>query len=130
MKFFKTQAARTQAPASAPAAAVLRKPPVVEGWSENELVTVYNAAPVRHLNKNETVFADLTHSDSFLVLLEGGIEVVVKSDGHPGRPGVFRRGDCVAPLPKSSGFTYCSEAIEPSTVIEITPTVMNHLPDK
>src|SRR6266850_5642532 len=129
MRFFKTQAAAptaVQPTLSAP----VRKPPVVEGWSESELVTVYNSAPVRHLKKGEAVFADASHTDSFLVLLEGGIEVVVKSDGHPGRPGVFRRGDCVAPLPKSPGLTYSSEAIEPTTVIEITPTVLNHLPDK
>ncbi len=128
MRFFKTQAAPTavQPAVSAP----LRKPPVVEGWSESELVTVYNAAPVRHLKKHEAVFVEAPRTDSFFVLLEGGIQVVVKSDGHPGRPGVFRRGDCVAPLPKSHGLTYCSEAIEPATVIEITPTVMNHLPDK
>jgi HD-like signal output (HDOD) protein len=128
MRFFKANTAQiaVQPPVSAP----LRKPPVVEGWSENELVTVYNAAPVRHLNKDEVLFAEVTHTDAFLVLLEGAIQIVVKSDGHPGRPGVFRRGDCVAPLPESSGFTYSSEAIEPCTVIEITPTVLNHLPEK
>ena len=128
MRFFKTQAVPRafQPPVPAP----VRKPPVVEGWSESELVTVYNAAPVRHLKKTEVVFADASHTDSFFVLLEGGIQVVVKSDGHPGRPGIFRRGDCVAPLPKSPGLTYWSEAIEPATIIEITPTVLNHLPDK
>jgi HD-like signal output (HDOD) protein/CRP-like cAMP-binding protein len=128
MRFFKTQTApvtvqtQTQAP--------VRKPPVVEGWSESELVTVYNAAPVRHLKKGEPVFAEAAQTDSFFVLLEGSIQVVVKWDGHSGRPGIFRRGDCVAPLPKSSGLSYISEAAEACTVIEITPTVMNHLPEK
>jgi hypothetical protein len=108
----------------------MKKPPVVEGWSESELVTVYNSAPVRHLKKGEPVFVEADHTESFFVLLDGGIQVVVKSDGHAGRPGTFRRGDTVAPLPKSPGLTYVSEAIEPCTVIEITPTVMNHLPEK
>ena len=115
-------------PASAPAA--VRRPPVVEGWSESELVTVYNAAPVRHLKKGEPVFVEGAHTDSFFVLLDGSIQVVVKWDGNAGRPGIFRRGDCVAPLPISSGLSYSSEATEACTVIEITPTVMNHLPDK
>jgi HD-like signal output (HDOD) protein len=108
----------------------VRKPPVVEGWSESELVTVYNSAPVRHLKKGEPVFVEAAHTDSFFVLLDGSIQVVVKWDGHPGRPGIFRRGDCVAPLPKSAGLTYSSEAAEACTVIEITPTVLNHLPEK
>jgi HD-like signal output (HDOD) protein len=108
----------------------VRKPPVVEGWSESELVTVYNAAPVRHLKKGEPVFAQAGHTDSFFVLLDGSIHIVVNWDGHPGRPGIFRRGDCVAPLPKSPGLTYSSEAPETCTIIEITPTVLNHLPDK
>ena len=137
MRFFKVQAAPKRAQAApkavqppVSASAPVRKPPVVEGWSESELVTVYNAAPVRHLKKSEPVFTEASHTESFYVLLEGAIQIVVKSDGHPGRPGLFRRGDCVAPLPKSSGLTYCSEVIEPATVIEITPTVLHHLPDK
>src|SRR5207253_10217495 len=112
------------------APAPVKKPPVVEGWSESELVTVYNSAPVRHLKKGEPVFAEGPSTESFFVLLDGGIQIVVKSDGHAGRPGLFRRGDTVAPLPKSPGLSYVSEAIEPCTVIEITPTVLNHLPDK
>ena len=137
MRLFKTLAAPL---AVKPVAPVLKpvavskpapaKPPVVEGWSESELVTVYNSAPVRHLKKGEPVFAEASHTDSFFVLLEGGIQVVVKWDGHAGRPGLFRRGDTVAPLPKSPGLSYCSEAVEPSTIIELTPTVMTHLPDK
>ena len=128
MRLFKTQTAPVTAQQAAPAP--VKKPPVVEGWSESELVTVYNSAPVRHLKKGEPVFAEAPNTEAFFVLLDGGIQVVVKSDGHAGRPGIFRSGDTVAPLPKSPGLTYVSEAIEPTTVIEITPTVMNHLPDK
>src|SRR5216684_3807095 len=128
MRFFRTQTAPVTVPSPVPAP--VRKPPVIEGWSESELVTVYNAAPVRHLKRGEPVFAEAGHTDSFFVLLDGSIQVVVKWDGHPGRPGILRRGDCVAPLPKSAGLTYCSEAAEACTIIEITPTVLNHLPDK
>src|SRR5262245_56534154 len=81
----------------------LVKPPVVEGWSESELVAVYNAAPVRNLKKGETLFSNVLQTESFFVLLDGAIEVVVKLDGHAGRPGIFQRGDVVAPLPKSPG---------------------------
>jgi len=128
MRLFKSLAGPVTAQPAAPAP--VKKPPVVEGWSESELVTVYNSAPVRHLKKGEPVFAEGPSTDSFFVLLDGGIQVVVKSDGHAGRPGIFRRGDTVAPLPKSPGLSYVSETIEPCTVIEITPTVMNHLPEK
>ena len=106
------------------------KVPVVEGWSENELVAVYNAAPMRNLKRGEPLFAEASHTNSFFVLLDGAIQVVVKLKGHPGRPGIFQRGDVVAPLPISAGLSYCAEAVVPSTIIEITPAVMKHLPDK
>jgi putative nucleotidyltransferase with HDIG domain len=109
---------------------VVARPPVVEGWSESELVNVYGAAPVKHLKKGEPVLEDATHTDSFFVLLDGVLQVSVKLDGRPGRPGNFRRGDCMAPLPKAPGFSYCAEIAEPATIIEITPTVMSHLPEK
>ena len=128
MRLFKSQPAPVTAQPAAPAP--IKKPPVVEGWSESELVTVYNSAPVRHLKKGEPVFAEGPNTESFFVLLDGAIQVLVKWDGHAGRPGIFRRGDTVAPLPKSPGLSYVSEVIEPCTVIEITPTVMNHLPEK
>ena len=110
---------------------VLVKPPVVEGWSESELVAVYNAAPVRNLKRGEPLFAEAPHTDSFFVLLDGAIQVVVKLNGHPGRPGIFQRGDVVAPLPNSAGLSYCAEAtVTPTTIIEIPPAVMKHLEDK
>jgi len=125
MKLFRTEA-NTVVQKTAPAPKV----PVVEGWSEQELVSVYNAASVRHLKKDEPVFGETAASESFFVLLDGAVQVSVKWDGRPGRPGVFRRGDCIAPLPKSPGLTYCADAAEPSTIIEIRPTILNHLPEK
>jgi putative nucleotidyltransferase with HDIG domain len=110
--------------------ATVRKPPVVEGWSEQELVSVYNAAPIRHLKKHDLLLADTAQSDSFFVLLDGAVQISVKWDSHAGRPGIFKRGDCMAPLPKSPGMSYRAEAAESCTLIEITPAVMNHLPDK
>ena len=129
-------AVRPPAPAPKPGAAVTAvpaipaRPPVVEGWSESELVAVYNAAPVKHFKRGEPLFAEASHTDSFFVLLDGAVQVVVKLNGHPGRPGIFQRGDVVAPLPVSAGLSYCAEAVVPSTVIEIPPAVMRHLPDK
>jgi HD-like signal output (HDOD) protein len=64
------------------------------------------------------------------VLLDGAIQVVVKLNGQTGKPGIFQRGDVVAPLPKSPGLSYEAQAVSPSTIIEITPAVMKHLPDK
>src|SRR4051794_25744341 len=98
-------------------AAPLAKPPVVEGWSESDLVVVYNAAPVRHLGRGERIFADALETESFFVLLDGAIQVLVKLNGQPGRPGVFQRGDVVAPLPKSAGLAYSAEAATAATII-------------
>jgi HD-like signal output (HDOD) protein len=130
MRFFRTEpraSVRPPVAAQTPAAA---KPPIIEGWSETELVAVYNAAPVKHVKKGEQLFAEVPKNDSFYVLVDGVLQVVVKLNGQPGRPGFFKRGDCVAPLPESPGLTYCCETAEDSTIIEISPTILKHLSDK
>src|SRR5215467_15481458 len=81
------------------------RPPVVEGWSESELVGVYNAAPLRYVSRGESILTDVEETDSFFVLLDGAISVVVKLHGQAGRPGIFQRGHVVATLPKSTGLT-------------------------
>jgi HD-like signal output (HDOD) protein len=95
-----------------------------------ELVSVYNAAPVKHLKKGEPILTDVPGSNSFFVLIDGMLQIVVKLNGQPGRPGFFKRGDCIAPLPVAPGLTYCAETAEDSTIIEISPTILNHLSDK
>ena len=109
---------------------MIRKPPILEGWSESDLVAIYNAAPVRHLQKGDPLFRDREYTDSFFVLLDGSIQVVLKWDGHIGRPGIVHRGDCMPPLSKSPGLLYCSEAVEPCTFLELTPTLLGHLPER
>jgi len=125
MRFFKPDKAKEPVAVPAPP-----KPPVVDGWTERELASVYSVAPVRHLKPREPLFTDLKGTESFFVIIDGSIQIVVKWDDHAGRPGVFRRGDCVAPLPKSEGLQYSAEALEQCTLIELTPTVMKHIPDK
>jgi HD-like signal output (HDOD) protein len=107
---------------------VVPKPPVLEGWSESDVVTVYKAARVRYLKKGDSLFSDVEGTESFYILLDGSLQAVVKWDGHMGRPGLIHRGDCMAPLPKSPGLLYCADAVESCTVIELTPTVLNYLP--
>src|SRR5882672_11974417 len=108
MRFFKPDPAKEPVAQPAPP-----KPPVVDGWTERELASVYSVAPVRHLKPREPLFTDLKGTESFFVLIDGSIQIVVKWDDYAGRPGVFRRGDCVAPLPKSEGLQYSAEATEP-----------------
>src|SRR3954471_11608868 len=45
--------------ASKPSLTGPSKPPVVEGWSENELVGVYNAAPLRNVSRREAILTDV-----------------------------------------------------------------------
>jgi HD-like signal output (HDOD) protein len=122
--------AATETSSSKPSVTGPTRPPVVEGWSESELVGVYNAAPLRYVSRGESILTDVEETDSFFVLLDGAISVVVKLHGQAGRPGIFQRGDVVAPLPKSTGLAYNAKAVEPSTIIEIPPRVMKHLPEK
>src|SRR5437764_5731804 len=114
MRFFKTERpapARVIVPPPRPAVPAAPKPSIIEGWSENELVAVYNAAPVKHLKKGEIILADVPQNDSFYALVEGALQITVKLNGQAGRPGVFKKGDCVAPLPASAGLSYCSETL-------------------
>src|SRR5262245_61859405 len=125
MRFF-----RSEPPTPVKTVTPTAKPPIIEGWSENELVSVYHAAPVKHYRKGEAVFTDITHSDSFFVLVDGAINVTVKLHGQPGRPGIFKRGDCIAQLPLANGLLYTGETAMESTIIEISPTIMKHLSEK
>jgi len=125
MRFF-----RSEPPTPVKTVTPTAKPPIIEGWSENELVSVYHAAPVKHYRKGEAVFSDITHSDSFFVLVDGAINVTVKLHGQPGRPGIFKRGDCIAQLPLANGLLYTGETAIESTIIEISPTIMKHLSEK
>jgi len=127
MRFFRADPPKLSIAPPAPAPP---KPPVVDGWTERELASVYSVAPVRHLKPREPLFTDFKGTESFFVLIDGSIQIVVKWDDHAGRPGIFRRGDCIAPLPKSEGLQYSAEAIEQCTLIELTPTVMKHIPEK
>jgi HD-like signal output (HDOD) protein len=133
MRFFRTlPPVNVEHPATPPATPpqAMSRPPLTEGWSENELISVYHAAPVKLFKRGELIFNDLVNTDSFFVLIDGEIQVTVKLNGQHGRPGFFKKGDCVAPLPLSAGLLYCAEAVEDSTIIEISPTVLKHLPDK
>src|SRR5262249_21630613 len=94
MKFF-----TKSSPSPGVRGAAAQKPPVLDGWSEKDVVSVYNAAPLRHLKRGDTLFTDIESTDSFFVLLDGSFQVVVKWEGHMGRPGIIHRGDCVPPLP-------------------------------
>jgi len=116
-------------PAPPPAGPPL-KVPIIEGWTENDLVAVYNAAPAKYLKRGELLFNDVAFTDSFFVLIEGSIQVVVKLNGQPGRPGFFKRGDCLAPLPGYQGLSYAGETAEDSKLIEISANILKHLPDK
>jgi HD-like signal output (HDOD) protein len=125
MRFLKLR----PAPVAAPTPSVSVRPSrQLEGWTEAELVFVYNAAPLRNFKQGDSLLADVMQTDSFFLVLDGSIEVIVKCDLHSGRPGIIRRGDCVAPLPKSDSLLYCAVALEPSTIIEITPAVLDRLP--
>jgi len=106
------------------------KVPIIEGWTENDLVAVYNAAPAKYLKRGELLFSDLAYTDSFFVLIEGALQVTVKLNSQPGRPGLFKRGDCIAPLPGSPGLSYSCETAEDSKLIEIPVNILRHLSDK
>src|SRR5262245_25122201 len=109
MRFFRTEPPPVRPPVipHRPIAATA-KPSVLDGWSESEMVSVCNAAPVKQLKKGAPVFAETLQTDSFFILLNGAIQLTVNLNGQPGWPGMFQKGDCVAPLFQSPGLSYCA----------------------
>src|SRR5262245_45586651 len=95
MRFFRTEPVTP--PPTAPVEPAASKPPIIEGWSEADLVSVYNAAPVRQVKKGEPFLTDVSECTSFFVLIDGAVHVVVKLNGQPAHSGSFKRGDCMAP---------------------------------
>src|SRR5262245_18520500 len=132
MRFFRTEPPAPNRPLVVPdrPAAEAPKPPIIEGWSEDELASVYDAAPARHLKKGDKLFLDVPRTDSFVVVFVGAIEITLKLNEQPGRSEVFQKGACVAPLLHYPGLSYGAGAVVDSTVVEISPSVLKHLSDE
>ena len=45
-------------------------------------------------------------------------------------PTVFHKTDCIAPIAAMTDVRYSLRALEPSTLFEVTPTALSHIPDK
>ena len=128
MGFFKSLVAPPEKPV--PAEAARQRQVTLEGWTEQDISAVYSGAPVRTLRKGQALLIDLEKTDSFFMLLEGVLQVVVKWNGQMNLPDIYHRGECLAPLPKAAGLLYHAEAFEPTTILEITPTVLANLPER
>src|SRR5678816_4161830 len=131
MGLFNRQSSTIQIPVSEPVAKTpSAKTASIEGWSEADMVAVYNAASVRNLKPGESLIQDASGSDSFLIVLNGSMQIEVKSADQAGPLECYVKGDSIAPLPKSAGHTYSVKAVEATTVLEITPPVMGMLPER
>ena len=108
MGFFRTEPPPTVKPPEVPEkpAPTMVRPPAVVGWPEEELISVYNAAPATHLKRGEALFAEAPGTDSFFVVFDGALEVTVTLNGLPGSSAVFQAGDCLPPLLQYPGLTY------------------------
>jgi len=127
MGLFKRQSSTIQLPVSDPP---VKTSPTIDGWSEADMVAVYNVASVRNFKPDEFLIQEATGSDSFLVVLNGSMLIEVKSADQTGAPENYVKGDTVAPLPKLAGHTYSVKAVEASAVLEITPPVMGMLSER
>ena len=59
MKFFRTEPPAPAPPPIAPALASVTpgpKLPIIEGWTEDDLASVYNAAPAKQLKRGDKLF--------------------------------------------------------------------------
>jgi hypothetical protein len=59
MRFFRTDPRAAIPLPVAPESSGSVKPPIIEGWPESELESLYNAAPVRNVRKGEPLFSDV-----------------------------------------------------------------------
>src|SRR5215475_11154178 len=133
MKFFRTEPPTAGRPPIAPENAVTPvtptlKLPIIEGWTEDDLLSVYNAGPAKHVKRGDKLFEGTPRTDSFFVVIKGAIELTVTLNTQQGWPEVFEKGECVAPLYHYAGLSYKARAEIDSTVIELLPAVFKHLP--
>jgi HD-like signal output (HDOD) protein len=130
MRFFRSETPEppvVQEKPKPPAPPVV-KLPSIQGWSEADLLAVYNGASGKSFKTAEPIFSETEHTDSFFIILDGAIQVTIKLNGQPGGPAIFERGDCIAPLPPFPGMSYCAHSTTASRMIEISPTDLTSLP--
>src|SRR6185295_19321735 len=101
MKFFRTEPPTPSRPPIAPEKAFTSvmpgpKLPMIEGWTEHELASVYNAAPARQLKRGEKLFEGAPRTESFFVVFAGATEITVSLNDQQNWPEVFEQGECVA----------------------------------
>jgi HD-like signal output (HDOD) protein len=105
-------------------------PPNIDGLPETELEAVYQAGSVKNLKKGALLFPEGPQSDPFFFILDGAIEVTAKLNGQAGQPTKFQRGDCIGALLPLPDVTYYAETVSDTSTIEISSSVLRHLPEK
>ena len=117
MRLFRSAAANDVPPPSvAPP-----RPPVVEGWSERELASVYSAAPVRHLKKQDALFLDAEVSASFFVILEGSLQLPSSGMVTPGVRAFSNEGIASRRCPSLRGCSIALRRLSPAVSLRSRP---------
>ena len=109
------------------------KPPVQKAsdtLTEQDRVALYRLAPIRNYKKTDNVLPGKDRSDSFFEVVEGKVQVFGVTDLPFGSPLEFGKGDIISPIAPAAGVTFWVQALEPSTILEITPTVLSHMPER
>ncbi len=131
MKFFRSQAGAAPSPGTdaggSPHAAAGR--PRLAGFDEQAMLGLYSAATVRRVGSGEIVVRQGDPLQSLYVVADGVIELTSTDGDHPSRVALLTQGDCLGTL-RGAGASPCAyqaAAIEPSTLVEISPAAFHYL---
>jgi HD-like signal output (HDOD) protein len=98
--------------------------------SEQDRAALYRLAAVRHYRKAENILAGKDRSDSFFEVVEGTLRVFGVTDLPFGTPLHFSKGDVISPIAPKAGVAFWIQALEPTTIAEITPRVLESMPER
>lgn len=117
-------------PASGPPKTIPRPPRApLAGLSEQDMVSLYGVAAIRAVLPGERVIRDDDDgARAIYVVLDGSLEVSATANGEAVRIGVVGKGACIDTGASPAPVPYGATALEPSTVMEIGPAVLDLLP--
>jgi HD-like signal output (HDOD) protein len=98
--------------------------------AEQDRVALYRLAPIRNYRKSENILPGRERSDSFFEVVEGQVQAFGVSEAPFGTPLIFSKGDIISPIAPAIGVTFWIQALQPSTILEITPTVLANMSEK
>jgi len=108
----------------------LYRPLAFAALKDEELVAIYNVAPSKKVAEGSVLLEPGTPQDSCYVVTSGSIRLVLTSNNQSSASVVLGRGEWFGRPTSNDNVSYAFIAAEPSTLMQISPAAMQHVPEK